>query len=305
MRRIFDDTAVPGYGFGPKEKAMPDISEVAQWKVRPIAPGEYLRDLLAYLDLTQEELAAAIDTSRFSVSQIVSGKRTVTPAMALKLSKATRTSVDLWLNLQRNVDLFDSYEDQREVLAAINPLRAASDVTILPLGSDIELLSHRLIGEAFPAFERSAADIRRSHSSSTKRLQVAVFAPDGLERACGIHGIECTESMLRHFCSEAAKLPERLGTPVYHFGFDAAAVVLTGGEAGVDQLLETAFADIPTVIDYGNFEVKTTISGGIATATPDNDVLRAAMKAGDLQANLARFRSGAREHLWSRAFRGR
>lgn len=305
MRRIFDDAAGPGYGFGPKEKAMPDISEVAQWNVRPITPGEYLRYLLAYLDLTQEELASAIDTSRFSVNQIVSGKRTVTPAMALKLSKATRTSTDLWLNLQRNVDLFDAYEDQREVLAAIDPLRDASAVTILPLGSDIELLSHRLIGEAFPALERSAADIRRSHSSSTTRLQVAVFAPDGLARTCGIHGIECAEGMLRHFCSETAKLPERLGASVYHFGFDAAAVVLTGGEASVDQLLETAFADIPTVIGYRNFEIKTTISGGIATAASDNDVLRAAMEAEDLQANLARFRSGTREHLWSRTFRGR
>jgi addiction module HigA family antidote len=305
MRRIFDDAAGPGYGFGPKENAMPDISEVAQWNVRPIAPGEYLRDLLAYLDLTQEELAAAIDTSRFSVNQIVSGKRTVTPAMALKLSKATRTSVDLWLNLQRNVDLFDAYEDQREVLAAIEPLRDASAVTILPLGSDIELLSHRLIGEAFPALERSAADIRRSHSSSTARLQVVVFAPDGLKHASDTHGIECAESMLRHFCSEAGKLPERLGVPIYHFGFDAAAVVLSDETARVDHLLETAFADIPTVIGYGNFEVKTTISGGIAAAAADNDVLCAAMKAEDLQLNLARYRSGAREHLWSRTFRGR
>lgn len=305
MRRIFDDAAGPGYGFGPKENAMPDISEVARWRVRPIAPGEYLRDLLAYLDLTQEELAAAIDTSRFSVSQIVSGKRTVTPAMALKLSKATRTSIDLWLNLQRNVDLFDAYADQREVLAGIEPLRDASAITILPLGSDIELLSHRLIGEAFPALERSAADIRRSHSSSTTRLQVAVFAPDGLGHARDTHGIECAESMLRHFCSEAGKLPERLGVPVYHFGFDSAAVVLADETASIDHLLETAFADIPTAIGYGNSEVKATISGGVATATADNDVLCAARKAEDLQLNLARYRSGAREHLWSRTFRGR
>lgn len=284
---------------------MPDINEVAQWNVRPIAPGEYLRDLLAYLNLTQEELASAIDTSRFSVNQIVSGKRTVTPAMALKLSKATGTSTDIWLNLQRNVDLFDAYADQRDVLAAIEPLRDASAVTILPLGSDIEIMSHRLLGEAFPALERSAADIRRSHSSSTTRLQVAVFAPDGLEHASDAYGIECAESMLRHFCTQAGKLPERLGTPVYRFGFDAAAVVLADEAASVDQLLETAFADIPTVIGYGKFEVKTTISGGIATAAADNDVLCAAMKAEDLQLNLARYRSGAREHLWSRTFRGR
>jgi addiction module HigA family antidote len=284
---------------------MTDFTDIARWTARPVTPGEYLRRLLAYLDATQEELAASLDTSRFTVNQIVAGKRTVTPGMALRLSAATGTSIDIWLNLQRDVDLFDAYQEQRDTLARIAPIRDPSPVTIHHVGSDIEMLAHRIVGEAFQPLERAAAEIRRAHSGSTSRLQVAVFAPDGLEAACDAYGMECAQSMLRQFCTQSGKLSARLGLPVYHFGFEAAAVVLADKVEAADRLLEDAFADVPTDIDYGKFEIRATISGGIATAEADNDVLSAAVEAAELQQNLAHYRSGAREHLWSRTFRGR
>lgn len=288
---------------------MPDVNEIAEWRARPIAPGEYLRDLLAYLDLTQEELAATIDTSRFTVNQIISGKRTVTPAMALKLSKATRTSVDIWLNLQRNVDLFDAFEDQRDVLAGIEPLRDATPVTILPLGSDVEMLSHRVLGENFPSLQRSAAEIRRSNLGSTTRLQVAAFAPDAMAHIADNHDMECTENALRFFCARVGQAAARLGLPVYHFGFDAAALVIADEADAADQKLKAAFDEVPTSFDYGQFEgnfaIRLTISGGIATTDNTLDILPAAITAVELQQNLAHYRSGTREHLWTRTFRGR
>jgi addiction module HigA family antidote len=284
---------------------MPDFTDIARWTARPVTPGEYLRRLLVYLDVTQEELAASLDTSRFTVNQIVAGKRTVTPGMALRLSAATGTSIDIWLNLQRDVDLFDAYLEQRDTLARIAPIRDPSPVTIHHVGSDIEMLAHRIVGETFQPLERAAAEIRRAHSGSTSRLQVAVFAPDGLEHACDAYGMECADSMLRHFCTQSGKLSARLGLPVYHFGFEAAAVVLADEAEAADRLLEDAFADIPTDIGYGKFEIRTTISGGIATAEADNDVLSAAVEAAELQQNLAHYRSGAKKHLWSRTFRGR
>jgi addiction module HigA family antidote len=289
MRRIFDDTGSPGYEIGVKENPMPDLNEIARWTVRPVTPGDYLRRLLAYLGLTQEELAAAIDTSRFTISQIVSGKRTVTPAMALKLSKVTGTTIDIWLNLQRDVDLFDAYADHCDVLSGIEPLRESTSVTILPVGSDLEMLSHRVVGEAFPPLERSAADIRRNHIGSSSRLQVAVFAPDALE--------------------QVASLAARIGVPVYHFGFETAAIVIDDEADSADQMLRTSFSDIPTGFDYrqfqGKFGIRMTISGGIATTDTGLDILPAAVEAAELQRNLSHYRSGAAEHLWSRTFRGR
>ncbi len=284
---------------------MPDFTDIARWTARPVTPGEYLRRLLTCLGVTQEELADALETSRFTVNQIVAGKRTVTPGMALRLSKATGTTIDIWLNLQRDVDLFDAYQEQRDTLAGITLVREHSSVTIHHVGTDLEMLAHRLMGETLQPLERAAADIRRTHSGSASRLQVAVFAPDGLEHANDTYGMECAENILRHFCAQTGRLPARLGRPVYHFGFEAAAIVLAEEAESADRMLESAFADIPTDISYGKWDIKATISGGIATSDADNDVLSAAVEAAELQRNLAHYRSGAREHLWSRTFWGR
>jgi addiction module HigA family antidote len=70
----------------------------------PIHPGEVVR-LVLERGHTQDELAGAMRVSRYSINQLVNAKRRVTPAMALRLSRATSTSVEFWLNLQRGWDL--------------------------------------------------------------------------------------------------------------------------------------------------------------------------------------------------------
>jgi antitoxin HigA-1 len=75
----------------------------------PISPGDVLRDrILAECRLTQESLAEAMRVSRFSINQIVNGRRAVTAEMALRLSHVTSTTPDFWLNLQRDVDLYEA-----------------------------------------------------------------------------------------------------------------------------------------------------------------------------------------------------
>ncbi|RWF83186.1 MAG: addiction module antidote protein, HigA family [Mesorhizobium sp.] len=75
----------------------------------PVTPGEFLRDrILVPLGITQDQLAAALQVSRFSVNQIVNGRRSVTADMALRLAKVTSTSSELWLNLQRDLDLYEA-----------------------------------------------------------------------------------------------------------------------------------------------------------------------------------------------------
>ena len=93
---------------------MIDVGALRSATRSPVTPGDYLRKVLGHLGLTQEELADAMSTSRFTVNQIVADRRSVTAKMALKLSASTGTSVDIWLNLQRNVDLFDAYQSSSE-----------------------------------------------------------------------------------------------------------------------------------------------------------------------------------------------
>jgi addiction module HigA family antidote len=73
--------------------------------VSPIHPGDVLRTVLTDHVITQDTLAEALRVSRFSVNQIVNGRRNITPEMALRLSRALSSSPEFWLNLQRQYDL--------------------------------------------------------------------------------------------------------------------------------------------------------------------------------------------------------
>lgn len=78
-------------------------------ETRPTPPGEFIKeDILTELDLTQEQLAIALGVSRRTINQLVNEKRKITADVALRLGKFTKTSPELWLNLQMAVDLWDA-----------------------------------------------------------------------------------------------------------------------------------------------------------------------------------------------------
>ncbi len=77
----------------------------------PQKPGVFLRDrVLRKLGarITQEALADALDVSRFTVNQIINGHRAITADMAVRLAFVLGTSPDLWLDMQKRVDLFEA-----------------------------------------------------------------------------------------------------------------------------------------------------------------------------------------------------
>ncbi|UDQ97960.1 HigA family addiction module antitoxin [Lentisphaerota bacterium WC36G] len=85
------------------EKTIP----VHERTVCPSHPGEILKDLfLDDLEISITTFSDAIDVSRKTISAIINQHKRVTPEMALRFSKALKTSVDLWLNLQKNYDVW-------------------------------------------------------------------------------------------------------------------------------------------------------------------------------------------------------
>ncbi|MCS4088795.1 HigA family addiction module antitoxin [Rhizobium sp. BK176] len=102
----------------------------------PIGPGSVLDDLLKKIGVSQENFADAIQTSRFTVNQIVNGKRKVTTAMALKIAKSTNTSAAFWLNLQRNVDAYEARLRIADELAAVRVVREATPPELLVIDLD-------------------------------------------------------------------------------------------------------------------------------------------------------------------------
>ncbi|MFC2167044.1 HigA family addiction module antitoxin [Acidobacteriota bacterium] len=75
----------------------------------PTHPGGILRrQYIEPLSLTISELANTIGVSRKTLSKIVNEHGSITPEMALRLSKAFKTTPELWLNLQQNYDLWQA-----------------------------------------------------------------------------------------------------------------------------------------------------------------------------------------------------
>ncbi len=73
----------------------------------PIPPGEILlEEFLKPLGISQRALARALGIPYQRVNEIVRGKRAITPDTALRLARFFGTTPDVWLNLQRRVDLY-------------------------------------------------------------------------------------------------------------------------------------------------------------------------------------------------------
>lgn len=73
----------------------------------PPHPGEFITEV--YLEpnnITGRELAAALGVSPSTLNRILNGLSGVSPAMALRLSKAIGRSPESWLALQSNYDLW-------------------------------------------------------------------------------------------------------------------------------------------------------------------------------------------------------
>ncbi len=75
----------------------------------PTHPGGILkRQYIEPLSLTISELANTLGVSRKTLSKIVNEYGSITPDMALRLSKAFKTTPELWLNLQQNYDIWQA-----------------------------------------------------------------------------------------------------------------------------------------------------------------------------------------------------
>ena len=69
--------------------------------LRPVHPGEILRDELDELGMSASALAVPTDR----ITAILRGERGITADMALRLSRHLGTTPQLWLNLQQSFEL--------------------------------------------------------------------------------------------------------------------------------------------------------------------------------------------------------
>lgn len=68
-------------------------------------PGEFLREELEAREWSQEELADILNRPARLVSELISGKRSITPQTAIGLAEAFGTSPEYWMNLESQYQL--------------------------------------------------------------------------------------------------------------------------------------------------------------------------------------------------------
>jgi addiction module HigA family antidote len=108
-------------------------SRNTQRKVRPSHPGAILRNMLEELaadgsdefaSLTRKELAKRLGVSQRVVSELMRERRTMTADMAIRLSRVFKTTPDIWMNLQKAVDLWDAAQANKNQYAKLRPIAA-------------------------------------------------------------------------------------------------------------------------------------------------------------------------------------
>ncbi len=73
--------------------------------MRPIHPGEILREEMETLGISARQLAAALHVPTNRITGIINGQRAVTADTALRLARFFSTTPEFWLNLQVAYDL--------------------------------------------------------------------------------------------------------------------------------------------------------------------------------------------------------
>ena len=86
-------------------------------KRKPVHPGNVLKeDVLAPLGMTVTQAAADLGVTRKTLSELINEKASLSPEMAIRIAKATKTSPESWLNMQSRLDLWKSEQKELKVI---------------------------------------------------------------------------------------------------------------------------------------------------------------------------------------------
>lgn len=80
------------------------VSNITQRKVKPLHPGSIVIDILEDRGISIEEFSRG----NIQYKEILEGKRPITYAFAFEINLILGISIQLLLNLQRKVDIWDS-----------------------------------------------------------------------------------------------------------------------------------------------------------------------------------------------------
>lgn len=94
---------------------------------KPTHPGEMLKEeFFPAFGLTVSRAASLLHVSRQSVNELLRERRGVSADMAVRLSRLFGTSPQYWLNMQRNIDIWNAFDRAEAEYEEIEPIAAAA-----------------------------------------------------------------------------------------------------------------------------------------------------------------------------------
>ena len=91
-------------------------------RLQNIHPGEILeKDFMEPLGITAYRLAKDIGVQQTRISQIIRGKRAITPETAMRLALYFGTSPRVWLNLQAAYELEELERSEPQTYRSVEP----------------------------------------------------------------------------------------------------------------------------------------------------------------------------------------
>ncbi len=95
--------------------------------MRPMHPGEFLREELDELGLSANALSKALGVPVNRVTMILNGRRGISADTALRLARYFGTTAQLWLNLQKTWELRQAeIRMGREIAERVSPRQSAA-----------------------------------------------------------------------------------------------------------------------------------------------------------------------------------
>ena len=92
---------------------------------KPTHPGEILlEDVIKPLGITITKAAQNLGVSRKTLSELVNQKSSLSPEMALRISEATKTSPESWLNMQTKLNLWNALQKKPVNVSELHHQRA-------------------------------------------------------------------------------------------------------------------------------------------------------------------------------------
>lgn len=91
-------------------------------KVAPLHPGSGIADILEDVGVSVRKAAAAMGLSPNGLNKVLRGESPVTVETALRVGTYFGNGPDLWLDLQKDYDLWHARIAMKDALKAIEPL---------------------------------------------------------------------------------------------------------------------------------------------------------------------------------------